>query len=235
MTKSAVTSLVNKNVDPGKFNHELYVEGISLVNKVCNGFCFKYRIKDIEELHSHLIEKLVLIANKFEAGRNIPFRFFAIKSLNGYAFNFIRDHGRTIKIPRKYSELYLRYNALKKKNSYSQSLTVAKAAELLVVDVELLRKSIEAASLRFSEINDYSEYENSSKFSSHHSLIDTNEHSAALSCIKNMPLEHREILEEIYLDNKPKNRVFLNRGLTPAAGEKLLSAILKQLEELRDI
>lgn len=223
MTKNTIFFNVNNELDRHE-RKKLSLEGIELAEKICNNFCFKYRIKDREELYSYLLEKLAIILNKFDKGRNIPFRFFASKSFTGYAYNFIRDHGRTIKIPRKYSELYLKFNALKKKRN--GKLSVDEAAEILEVEKKFLREAIEASSLRFSEITDYGEY-------SGECLISTAE-SAAHLFIKNLNLYHREILEEIYVDGKSPNKVFLNKGLTPSQGERLVKKLIEEIYELSD-
>lgn len=209
----------------------LYKEGIELVKRITNSFCFKHRIKDREELHSYLIEKLALILNKYDESRQIPFKYFANKSLMGYAFNFVRDHGRTIKIPRKYSELYLKYLALKKKSFPQKKLSIEMASEILNIDYDLLSKAIEASSLKFLEINDFREFDSVAGSNANLNILSN---AAAYSYIRELDSTTREILEDIFLDSKNKDRVFYNKGLTPSQGQKLLEGVISKLAELKE-
>lgn len=194
---------------------------MKLVQQVSIYITNKYRLKDQEELRSYLTDKLVLILNKFDEGRNIPFECFARKSLHGYAFNFIRDQARAVKVPRRHSELNLRLKALQRKNP---SLNVSEAAVMLKVSEAELYKAVEAANTSFTELNDYREFcteQNSSN-------------PLALNFLRAMDHNLREILEEIYLDSRPIHRVFQNRGITPQKGKILIKELVEKIQFLME-
>lgn len=200
---------------------ELYNTGLKLINQIVNTFSHKYRIIDKTELKSHLTEKLVLIMNKFDASREIPFKYFAIPSLKGYAWNYIRDHGRTVKVPRKYSELYMKFNSLNRK--YDYKLTVPMAAELMEIDEELLRTALEASNLKFSEITSFNS-----------TLICDKSLDLATAYVRNIPEYIYSILEEIFIDEKVEEKVFLKYGLSPHQGRRLIKPYLENIFKLRD-
>ena len=163
---------------------------------------------------------MVLVITKFDSKRNIKFKYFAIPSLRGYAWNFIRDHGRIIKIPRKYCELYMKYNSLNKKKDFK--LTIPEAAKLMEIDEQLLRTALEAANLKFSEITTYNS-----------SLVCDKSLDLSTVYIKNLPKDIYEMLEEIYIDNIDEKKVFLNRGLTPLKGRKIIQKYLDEIFKLQ--
>lgn len=199
---------------------ELYIDGLKIVNKIVNSFAFKYRIIDKEELKSHLVEKLVLVIKKFKPDKGIKFKYFAIPSLQGYGWNFIRDHGRIVRVPRKYSELYMKYSSLNRKNNYQ--LSIPDAAILMDVDETLLRAALEAANTRFCEITNFNETIECDK-----------SYNAAVLHMKSIPKDVYDLLEEIYLDNIPEEKAFLNKGLTPNQGRRLLLPYLAKIHELK--
>jgi len=199
----------------------LYNEGLKLITQLTNTFCYRYRIIDKQELISHLTEKLVLIIKKFDPSRGIEFKYFAIPSLRGYSWNFIRDHGRTVKVPRKYSEIYLRFNSLNRKNNYK--LSVEEASVLMEIEPDLLRTALEATSLKFSEISSYNS-----------TLLCDKTKSMAISFISALPKGIYELLEDIFIDGTPEEKAFLNRGLTPQQGRELIKPYLKEIFKLKD-
>lgn len=203
-------------------HRNLCKDGLSLVKGFSKTFSYKHRIKDSEELESYLTEKIALIIQKYEPNRGIPFKCYAIKSLNGYALNFIRDHGRTIKIPRKFSDLYLKYSALKKRSA-NYRLTIEDAARELGVDQIQLSKAVEAADLHFTDINDFTEF-----------CSDSESDNAAINYIRNLDIETRELLEEIFLDGRKKHRAFFNRGISPGRGNKIIEEVIAEIRSLRE-
>lgn len=199
---------------------ELYIEGLHVVNKIVNSFAFRYRIIDKEELKSYLVEKLVLVIKKFNPERGIKFKYFAVPSLQGYGWNFIRDHGRIVRVPRKYSELYMKFSSLNRKNGYK--LTIPEAAILMNIDETLLRVALEAANTQFCEITNFNEVIECDK-----------SYSEAILHMKSIPKHIYDMLEEIYLDGIPEEKVFLNNGLTPYQGRKILLPYLSKIHKLK--
>lgn len=194
---------------------------MKLVQQVSIYITNKYRLKDQEELRSYLADKLVLILNKFEPERKIPFECFARKSLNGYAFNFIRDQARAVKVPRRHSELNLRLKALQRKNP---RVSMSEAAIQLKVSEADLYKAVEAANTSFTELNDYREF----------CTEQSSSNPLALNFLKALDPNLREILEEIYLDSRPIHKVFQNRGITPQKGKILVKEIVKKIQFLME-
>lgn len=199
----------------------LYKEGLKYINQVVNIFYSKYRILDKEELKSFLTEKLVLIIKKFDINRGVEFKFFALKSLKGYSFNFIRDFGRAVKVPRKYSELYMKFNSLNRKHNYK--LTIEKASEIMGVERQLLSKALEASNLKFSEITSFNS-----------TLVCDKSTKMSKAYLRTIPKNIYEMLEEIYIDKISEERVFYKRGLTLLKGRKILQEYLNEIHKLRE-
>lgn len=204
-----------------KIDITLYSVGLKLVDQVANTFYYKYRILDKQELASHLTEKLVLIISKFDTSRGIEFKYFAMPSLKGYAYNYVRDHGRIVRIPRKYSELYMKYNSLNKNNGHK--LPIKEAALMMGIEEELLSTALTAAGSKFPEISSFNS-----------TLVCNNGLSMGEAFLKSIPHNIYEMLEEIYLDKTSEDRVFLKRGLTPKRGRELVSPYLKEIHKLRE-
>jgi RNA polymerase sigma factor (sigma-70 family) len=192
----------------------LLKEGITLVNQVTKNFCFKYRVKDREELCSFLLEKLIRVIDNYDESKG-NFKVFAVRSLYGYSLNFLRDNCRIIKVPRKHLDVYLMYNRLKKQHS---GLTLQAAADKLGIKLSVLEKALEAASLTFCEISD-------------HHMVGTTEQEPIFQYIRDLPTRDREILEDIFLDRKSREKTYLKYGLSPHRGNELIENHILNLRQ----
>lgn len=197
-----------------------------LVKNFSRHFCYRYRIKDIEELEGYLMEKMILIMKKFDKSRNVNFYHYAKKCLNGYSFNFLRDKCRIVKIPRKYSDLNLKFQKfLRKSSSPNDNDSKRKFCEKYSVDPKELEEAIKATTTSFSEINNYIE-----------KLIDSNSPDYNPFCknyLRSIPQRDIEILQDIFVLNKKPERVFLNWGLSPCQGYKLIKNHVQELLKIR--
>lgn len=194
-----------------------YFEGIKLCEKIAKSFGFKYSVADKDELLSCLLEKLVRIVRKYEPEKQVPFKYFCLPSLRGYAWNFIRDNCRTIKIPRCYTERYMRHNNLQKKQT--TNLSIKESAEIQGITEDELRIAIDASTLRFTEIT-----------SMNTTLVCNPEKlDSGVRYLQTIPKEIYDILEEIFLDGTREERVFIKYGMTPQQGRKLIKKYIKEL------
>lgn len=194
-----------------------YTEGIKLCEKVANSFAFRYSVADKDELLSCLLEKLVRIVNKYTPEREVPFKYFCLPSLRGYAWNFIRDNCRTIKIPRVYSERYMRHNNLQRKQL--KTLTIRESAEIQKISEDELRISLEASTLRFTEITKLNTT----------LVCNPDRLEPGVRYLQNIPKEIYDILEEIFLDEVKEEKVFLKYGITTQQGRRLIKNYIKEL------
>lgn len=80
---------------------------VDIAKKICGQFSKKTNIS-ADDLLSVALEKLPTIENNFIPALNDNYAVFLKRSLKGYLSNYIRDHGFTVKIPRKTTEIYMK-------------------------------------------------------------------------------------------------------------------------------
>lgn len=208
-------------------------EEFSSISKLVKGFtkkfCYRYRVKDAEELEGYLMEKIVIILRKFTPDRGVDFKHYANKCLTGYSYNFLRDKCRIVKVPRKYSDLNLKYQRYLRKNSTTDNNKNRQNFLLIHKDItkELLFEALEATSSTFTEITDYHQCK---------SILFSTGESYNPFCkdyLSSIPQRDIEILQDIFVSERKPERVFLEWGLSPVKGYKLISHHVSELRKLQ--
>lgn len=80
---------------------------VKIAEKICGQFSKKTNISS-DDLLSVALEKLPTIEKNFIPALNDNYSVFLKRSLKGYLSNYVRDHGFTVKIPRKTTEIYMK-------------------------------------------------------------------------------------------------------------------------------
>lgn len=117
--------------------------GMDLAKIIANQKAYKHNL-DADNLYSFLLEKFCskilpkLISAK-QTNKYKP-KAFIIKSLNGYALNFLRDHSRPIKISRKYKDLYMQERAMLKRQPNSTDAQIAMECGTDLESLQIMRK-----------------------------------------------------------------------------------------------
>lgn len=87
---------------------------------------------------------LVKAARRFDPTRGVTFGAYAKQVINGYLFNYLRDRARSVRVPRKYTAVYLQ---IKKAEKHGKSpLSSEVLAEQLGLPLELIEETREAMS-----------------------------------------------------------------------------------------
>lgn len=103
------------------------------------------------ELKDAATEYIVKIYDTYDPGKGANFSTWVNRCLIYHMLNYLRDHSRLVKIPRKYTEIHLRMKKLLDKNP---NLTEDQLSEKLKVSSEIIQSVKNAFSMGFTQIND---------------------------------------------------------------------------------
>jgi DNA-directed RNA polymerase specialized sigma subunit len=107
-----------------------------------------------DELRDAAMEYIVKLHKSWDSGKGANFSTWVNRNLQFHMLNYLRDHSRLVKIPRSYSDLYLKIRKFTLKNPDITDEAIAKELDVPVRKISQVRK---AFLMSFSEINDYSE------------------------------------------------------------------------------
>jgi RNA polymerase sigma-B factor len=71
---------------------------------------YRHTGESMEDLSQVAVVGLILSVNRFDPGRGIPFRHFALPTIRGELKRHFRDKGWSVKVSRRVQELYLQVN-----------------------------------------------------------------------------------------------------------------------------
>lgn len=103
------------------------------------------------ELKDAATEYIVKIYDTYDPDKGANFSTWVNRCLIYHMLNYLRDHSRLVKIPRKYTEIHLRMKKLIDKNP---NITEEQLAEKLKVSSEIIQNVKNAFSMGFTQIND---------------------------------------------------------------------------------
>lgn len=103
------------------------------------------------ELKDAATEYIVKIYDTYDPSKGANFSTWVNRCLIYHMLNYLRDHSRLVKIPRKYTEIHLRMKKLLDKNP---ELTDNQISEKLKVSNETIQNVKNAFSMGFTQIND---------------------------------------------------------------------------------
>jgi DNA-directed RNA polymerase specialized sigma subunit len=176
---------------------------------------------EFEELRDAAREYLIKIYDSWDASK-ANFSTWVNRCLNFYMLNYLRDKSRLIKIPRSYSDLYLK---LRKVQKAHPDITEQEAAEILGVTPKKIRSVLEAFSMKFSGTAEHC-YEDSNS-------IELDAYSSEDFGSYVSPEYSRVLINISNLD--PKDESFLNDYLIKKRSHKTLMKNYPQLKSVDDI
>jgi DNA-directed RNA polymerase specialized sigma subunit len=119
-----------------------------------------------DELRDAALEYIVRIYDSWDGSKGANFSTWVNRCLKFHMLNYLRDYSRLVKIPRSYSDLYLK---IRKYTTTDPNVTDDQIAEEIKVPVKKIREVRQAFAMSFSQINEYSniiepEYESEASF-----------------------------------------------------------------------
>lgn len=106
-----------------------------------------------EELRDAALEYIVRIYDSWDQSKGANFSTWVNRCLQFHMLNYLRDNSRLIKIPRSYSDLYLK---IRKYTTTNPDITDEQIAEKIQVSVKKVRAVRQAFLMSFSQITEYS-------------------------------------------------------------------------------
>jgi DNA-directed RNA polymerase specialized sigma subunit len=106
-----------------------------------------------EELRDAALEYIVRIYDSWDQSKGANFSTWVNRCLQFHMLNYLRDNSRLVKIPRSYSDLYLK---IRKYTTTDPDITDEQIAEKINVSVKKVRAVRQAFSMSFSQITEYS-------------------------------------------------------------------------------
>jgi DNA-directed RNA polymerase specialized sigma subunit len=106
-----------------------------------------------DELRDAALEYIVKIYDTWDGSKGANFSTWVNRCLQFHMMNYLRDNSRLIKIPRSYSDLYLKIRKFIIKNP---DVTDEEIAGSLGVALKKVRAVRQAFAMSFSQINEYS-------------------------------------------------------------------------------
>lgn len=106
-----------------------------------------------DELRDAALEYIVRIYDSWDGSKGANFSTWVNRCLQFHMMNYLRDNSRLVKIPRSYSDLYLK---IRKYTTTNPDISDDEIAEKIQVSVKKVRAVRQAFSMSFSQINEYS-------------------------------------------------------------------------------
>jgi DNA-directed RNA polymerase specialized sigma subunit len=107
-----------------------------------------------EDLRDVALEYIVRLHKTWDPSKGANFSTWVNRNLQFHMLNYLRDHSRLVRIPRSYSDLYLKIRKYLVDNPNISDEEVAEKAGVPTKKVAQVRK---AFSMTFTELNDQSE------------------------------------------------------------------------------
>lgn len=166
-----------------------------------------------DELRDAALEYIVRIYDSWDQSKGANFSTWVNRCLNFHMLNYLRDKSRLIKIPRSYSDLYLK---IRKYLIKDPNITDEQIAANINVSVKKIRKVKEAFSMSFTPVTEYSSI-----------LEEDIEQEITISDFK---ANHRELLYKIS-GLEPEDETFLTDYLIK---KRSLSTLLRKNPHLKN-
>ena len=166
-----------------------------------------------EELRDAAAEYIVRIYDSWDQSKGANFSTWVNRCLQFHMLNYLRDNSRLVKIPRSYSDLYLK---IRKYIISDPNVTDDEIARKMQISAKKVQAVRQAFSMSFSQVTEYSniiepEYENEV------SMAD-------------LMYSHRELLHRI-TDLEPEDEAFLTDFFVK---KRSVSTILRKNPHLRN-
>lgn len=166
-----------------------------------------------EELRDAALEYIVRIYDSWDQGKGANFSTWVNRCLQFHMLNYLRDNSRLVKIPRSYSDLYLK---IRKYLVADPNVTDDEISAKIQVSVKKIRAVRQAFAMSFSQITEYS------------SVIEPN-YESELS-IGDLMTSHKDLLLKV-TDLEPDDETFLTDHLVK---KRSVSTLLRKNPHLRN-
>ena len=166
-----------------------------------------------EELRDAALEYIVRIYDSWDQSKGANFSTWVNRCLQFHMLNYLRDNSRLVKIPRSYSDLYLK---IRKYIIENPDITDDQIAEKVQVSVKKIRAVRQAFSMSFSQIAEYS------------NVIEP-DYETELT-MGDLMTSHKDLLHKI-TDLEPDDETFLTDYLVK---KRSVSTLLRKNPHLRD-
>lgn len=166
-----------------------------------------------EELRDAALEYIVKIYDSWDQSKGANFSTWVNRCLQFHMLNYLRDNSRLVKIPRSYSDLYLK---IRKYTTTDPDITDDQIAEKIQVSAKKVRAVRQAFSMSFSQVTEYSniiEPEYESEFT-----------------MGDFMMTHRDLLHKI-TDLEPNDETFLTDYLVK---KRSISTLLRKNPHLKN-
>lgn len=144
-----------------------------------------------EELRDAALEYIVKIYDSWDQSKGANFSTWVNRCLQFHMLNYLRDNSRLVKIPRSYSDLYLK---IRKYTTTDPDITDDQIAEKIQVSVKKVRAVRQAFAMSFAPVTEYS------------NIIEP-EYESEMT-MGDFMLSHRDLLHKI-TDLEPDDETFL--------------------------
>lgn len=147
-----------------------------------------------EDLRDVALEYIVRLRKTWDPSKGANFSTWVNRNLQFHMLNYLRDHSRLVRIPRSYSDLYLKIRKYLLQEPPISDEAIAEKEGVSIKKVAQVRK---AFSMTFTELNDQSEVIESEleEDSSLESLFSTNKE--ILYKIASLPEDEEEFLTDV--------------------------------------
>lgn len=152
-----------------------------------------------EDLRDVALEYIVRLRRTWDPKKGANFSTWVNRNLQFHMLNYLRDHSRLVRIPRSYSDLYLK---IRKYLLQEPPMTDEMIAEIEGVSTKKVAQVRKAFSMTFTELNDQSELIESEleEDSSLESLFSTNRE--ILFKIASLPPSDEEFLTDVLVKKR---------------------------------
>lgn len=157
----------------------------------------------IDELRDAAREYIVKIYESWEPNKGANFSTWVNRCLHYHMLNYLRDRSRLIRIPRSYSDLYLR---IRKQIRLNPDLKPKDLAEILDAPIDKVQATLNAYSMKFSsnieKKSDNINYDSKSSFLSPHLDMCFEDYKEILYRISELDKKDEEFLIDYFVKKR---------------------------------
>lgn len=166
-----------------------------------------------EELRDAALEYIVKIYDSWDQSKGANFSTWVNRCLQFHMLNYLRDNSRLVKIPRSYSDLYLK---IRKYTVSNPDITDDQIAEKIQVSAKKIRAVRQAFAMSFSPVTEYC------------NVIEPEYESEVT--MGDFMMSHRDLLHKI-TDLDPTDETFLTDYLVK---KRSISTLLRKNPHLKN-
>jgi len=170
-----------------------------------------------EELRDAALEYIVKIYDSWDQSKGANFSTWVNRCLQFHMLNYLRDNSRLVKIPRSYSDLYLK---IRKQTIANPDITEQEISDKLQISIKKIRAVRQAFAMTFSPVTEYCNV--------------TDQEFEAEVTMGDFITSHRGLLHKI-TDLEPEDELFLTDYLVKKRSVSTLTRKNPHLKNADDI